>query len=103
MQTEQMVRVEMKKDQIAELWEGIHPTGQPDENYHFLPVSWLTDTLKDWGDVPTIDTTSLLCRHGKLNWSLPHKYKVVAEAKVRVGCVALRVWNSAALLLSMAA
>lgn len=83
-QTEQMVRVEMKKEQVAELRQGMELTGEPSENYYFLPVSWLTDILKDWEDIKPIDTSALLCRHGKLNWALHNKYKVISESRVSV-------------------
>lgn len=72
----------MKKDQIKELWEGMQPTGDPTENYHFLPVSWFTDSLRNWEEIKPINTKPLLCRHSKLNWSLQNKYKLVSQAKV---------------------
>ncbi|XP_067929195.1 ubiquitin carboxyl-terminal hydrolase 48-like isoform X2 [Watersipora subatra] len=80
-QTEQMVRVEMKKDEIAELRDGLEPSSRPNENYHFLPLAWLTEMLDDWMDIKPIETFPLLCRHGKLNWSLYRKYKVISEKK----------------------
>ena len=76
------MRVEMKKDQIVELWEGLETTDGADENYYFLPVSWLNETLADWADIKPVDTRALLCRHGNLNWTLNSKYKVISQAKV---------------------
>lgn len=82
MQTEQMIRVDIKKDQILEM-AGMLPVMDYDaENFYFVPVSWFNQTLKDWADIKPVQTQSLLCKHSKLNWTLCSKVKIVSQKLV---------------------
>ncbi|KAF6022898.1 USP48 [Bugula neritina] len=59
-QTEEMMRVELKKDQISEMWEGLKVAEDSSENFYMVPVAWLTELLKDWSDIKPIDSRPLL-------------------------------------------
>ena len=81
-----MVRVDIKKDQLKDLSDDIGvQTINTTENYHFLPLSWLNDIVKDWEDIKPIDNRHILCRHGKLNWAAHSKYKLVSQKQVSYG------------------
>ena len=84
-----MVRVDIKKDQLKDISDNISVQSfDLTENYHFIPVSWLNDTVRDWDEIKPIDNRHLLCRHGKLNWSAHSKYKLISQKQVKnVYCI----------------
>lgn len=76
------MRVEMKKDMITDMWKDLAVSDLDTEDYYFIPYSWFSQVLKDWDDIPPIQTSHLLCKHGKLSWQSVSKVKAVSQSQV---------------------